>query len=94
MENSNNISIFVNPNIASRDFIGVNGTFNGKIRVFGDKLIEGIKTYEDIYLNKVYTPTGNVFTKPAHKLAQSNVNSYKSIIKQAGVTSSILSKIK
>ena len=94
MENSNNISIFVNPNIASRDFIGVNGTFNGKIRVFGDKLIEGIKTYEDMYLNKVYTPTGNVFTKPAHKLAQSNVNSYKSIIKQAGVTSSILSKIK
>ena len=57
MENSKNILTMINPYISEKDFTTIDGTFHGKIRVFGDKLVKNLKKYERKYINREYVPT-------------------------------------
>lgn len=94
MENSNNITILVNPFIAEKDFITYDGLFHGKIRVLGDKLLQNLNMYESKYLSRSYTlATMNDNNKSLilpHKLANNNIQSYKNMIKQAGISPYLL----
>ena len=97
MENSNNLGIMINPYISEKDFVTIDGNFHGKIRVFGDKLVGNLDNYENKYLARTYTPsteTSAIKPAPAHKLAKSNIDSYKALIAQAGLTPSILRNFK
>ena len=50
MESSNNITVRVNPFISDKDFLSHNGTFHGKMRIFGNKLINTLDDFERKYL--------------------------------------------
>lgn len=90
MEGSNNITIMVNPYISDKDFLTHDGVFHGKIRMFSDKLANNLDYFENKYLCKKYTAvsnnSSNVPLITPIKLATSNLNSYKEMIKQAGVS--------
>ena len=94
MENSNNITIMINPYISDKDFVTFDGKFHGKMRVFGDKLVRNLDNFEDKYLRRTYTYTQNDTTNSSLitpiKLAKNNINSYKTMIAQAGVSPYIL----
>lgn len=94
MENSNNITIMINPYISDKDFVTFDGKFHGKMRVFGDKLVRNLDNFEDKYLRRTYTYTQNDTINSSLitpiKLAKNNINSYKTMIAQAGVSPYIL----
>ena len=93
MENSSNISILVNPYISNKSFVDTNGVVHGKMRVYGNKLVDNLDTFESKYLLRNYT---NVLanTKESSKIsavvparvAESSIKSWTSIVKQAGLT--------
>ena len=94
MESSNNITVMVNPFISDKDFLSHNGTFHGKMRIFGNKLINTLDDFERKYLCRKYTLINSSSTNKnlmaPIKLANSNITSYKNLIKQAGVSPYIL----
>lgn len=92
MESSNNITILINPYIANKDFSSFDGTFHGKMRVYGDKLINNLDKFEDKYLRRTYTHSSQTAKKnySAYKVAKNNINSYKDLIKQAGISPYII----
>jgi hypothetical protein len=93
MENSSNISILVNPYISNKSFVDTNGVVHGKMRVYGNKLVDNLDTFESKYLLRNYT---NVLanTKESSKIsavvparvAESSIKSWTSIVNQAGLT--------
>ena len=94
MEGSSNITIMMNPYISEKDFVTHDGTFHGKMRVFGDKLAKTLDKFESKYLCRVYTPVAensvNKSLITPIKLTTNNINSYKDMIKQAGVSPYLL----
>lgn len=94
MESSSNITVMVNPYISDKDFLTHDGTFHGKIRIFGNKLTDTLDKFESKYLCRSYTKASSTSTNTSLitpvKLANSNILSYKSLIKQAGVSPYLL----
>lgn len=93
MESSQNITIMINPYISDKDFSSFDGTFHGKMRIFGDKLVKNLDKFEDKYLRRTYTygtADEHQSLMMSHKLAKNNISSYKTMIKQAGVSPYIL----
>ena len=90
MENSNNMSIMINPYIAEQAYVDSNGEIHGKMRIFGNKLLKNLEKFEEKYLRRKYNGTTSTVQKVqaslAAKLAQSSINSWKDIVKQSGVT--------
>ena len=89
MENSNNITMMFNPYISEKDFMSFDGVFHGKMRVFGQKLVQRLDDFEDKYLRRVYKNIANndeTGSKNPHKIAKHNILSYKAMIAQAGVS--------
>ena len=89
MENSNNIAMMFNPYISEKDFMSFDGVFHGKMRVFGQKLVQRLDDFEDKYLRRVYKNIANndeTGNKNSHKIAKHNILSYKAMIAQAGVS--------
>lgn len=95
VENSNNLNILMNPYIANKTFIDLDGNIKGKIRVFGDKLLKNLELYEKKYLchntaNTTETSTTsnkkNVSALIPATMARSSINSWASLVKQAGIT--------
>lgn len=50
VENSKNLNVLMNPYIANKTFVDLDGNIKGKIRVFGDKLLKNLELYEKKYL--------------------------------------------
>jgi hypothetical protein len=100
VENSNNITLLINPYIAEKAFVDTDGVLHGKIRVHGQKLLNNLKNYGDKYLRRDYTDLYSnspenverqkVNAIVASKLAKSSILSWKTLSEQAGVSADIL----
>lgn len=100
IENSNNITLLINPFIAEKAFVDTDGVLHGKIRVHGQKLLNNLKNYGDKYLRRDYTDLYSnspenverqkVNAIVASKLAKSSILSWKTLSEQAGVSADIL----
>ena len=98
MENSSNLSILINPYISNKAYVDTDGVIHGKMRVYGTKLVENLDKFERKYLLRDYTNvTSNVSSTtqkisavvPA-RVAQSSIQSWKSIISQAGISPELI----
>ena len=83
-EGSKNITIMVNPYIAERIHIDINGKLRGKIRTYSSKIVDNYKMYEAKYLTK---STGiDAFTpKEAIKAAKLNIANWQILVNRVGV---------
>lgn len=95
VEPSSNLTVLMNPYIANKGFIDTDGFVHGKIRVLGNKLLGNLEHFERKYLLRNYTDINKNTINQKHKslsamipakLAYSSINSWKNMIKQAGVT--------
>jgi hypothetical protein len=95
VEPSTNLTVIMNPYIANKGFIDTEGRVHGKIRILGNKLLGNLETFERKYLLRNYIDTSVNTTNQKNKsisamvpakLAQSSIESWKKIVKQAGVT--------
>lgn len=84
-DSSNNIGIMVNPFISKTIATDVEGNLRGKVRVYGNKLVNNLNMFENGYTlreNSIVPQKGiDLFV-----LADTLFNSYADIIKQAGVS--------
>ena len=94
VENSNNLTILMNPYISTKTFVDLDGDIKGKIRVFGTKLLNNLEYFEQKYLRRDYSDISenvaytkkNVSAMVPATLAKSSINSWASMVKQAGVS--------
>lgn len=95
VEPSTNLTVIMNPYIADKGFIDTDGYVHGKIRILGNKLLGNLETFEKKYLLRNYIDTSKNTTIQKNKtisamvpakLAQSSIESWKNMVKQAGVT--------
>ena len=95
VEPSTNLTVIMNPYMAEKGFIDTDGYVHGKIRVLGNKLLGNLETFEKKYLLRNYIDTSRNTTSQKNKtisamvpakLAQSSIESWKQMVKQAGVT--------
>lgn len=97
VENSLNLSVLVNPHIAKSIYIDTNGNLRGKVRVMSSKLIENIDYYEGKYISAYRASNYDTSTArgllSSVKLAQSSINSWETLIKQAGVSATLLKSL-
>lgn len=94
-ENSSNMVFLVNPYISEKIFVDIDGNLHGKTRIFGKKLVDNLEFYEKDYLINnlsTTTATSDLTSILPIRIARSGIESYKSIIKQAGVTPYFLKK--
>lgn len=94
-ENSSNLIFLVNPYISEKIYMDLDGVLHCKARVFGNKLINNLDTFEKKYLIDNISSSNNYgdsrLIAPI-KLARSSVESYKSIVAQAGVSPYFIKK--
>ena len=100
VENSNNLTILMNPYIAEKAFVDIDGVVHGKMRVLGDKLAKNLDTYEAKYLLRDYVDLKSNDKVTAKKqavsaivparLAKSSIESWKTMVAQAGITPSLI----
>ena len=95
VEPSSNLTVLMNPYIANKGFIDTDGFVHGKIRVLGNKLLGNLEHFERKYLLRNFTDINKNTINQKHKslsamipakLAYSSINSWKNMVKQAGVT--------
>ena len=102
VENSKNLTIFMNPHIANRTFIDLDGNIKGKIRIFGNKLVGNLEKFERKYLcNNTANSDENASVGAVKKnvsamlpatMARSSINSWATMVKQAGITPKFIKK--
>lgn len=94
VENSNNLTILMNPYISTKSFVDLDGEIKGKIRVFGTKLLNNLEYFEQKYLRRDYSDISEnvAYNKKSISamipatLAKSSINSWAFMVKQAGVS--------
>ena len=94
-ENSGNMLFMVNPYISSKSFVDLDGVLHSKVRIFGEKLINNLDMFEKAYLiDAQYTSSAgsDVSLMSPIKLSRSSIESYRSLIKQAGVSPYFIKK--
>lgn len=94
-ENSGNILFMVNPYISGKSFVDLDGVLHSKVRLFGEKLIKNLDKFEEAYLiDSQYTSSAgsDVSLMSPIKLSRSSIESYRSLIKQAGVSPYFIKK--
>ena len=95
-ENSTNMIFLVNPYVSEKIFVDIDGNLHGKTRVFGKKLIDNIEFYEKDYLINnlsTSTATSDLTSMSPIRIAKSGIESYKSIVKQAGVSPYFIKRV-
>lgn len=94
VEDSSNLTVIMNPFIAKKSFVDTDGVIHGKMRILGSKLLNNLEWFESKYLLRNYTSISEN-TKYANKnisavvpamLAKSSIDSWATMVKQAGVT--------
>lgn len=95
VESSKNMTVMVNPHIASRINIDINGKLHGKVRFLSDKLVGNYEKYEAKYLNG---PVSEKFANDADitktiNLAISNIKNWANLVKRVGAPLGLLKTI-
>ena len=96
VEDSNNLSIMINPNITKKAYLDSNNNLHGKMRIFGTKLVDNLDMFEKKYLRNISlsaTPaTGSVSAVNIAKMAQMSIKAWEQKVAQAGVTPGFIKK--
>ena len=87
LETSKNMKVMVNPHIANKIHIDINGDLRGKVRVFSGKLLDTYRTYKNKYLaaevpSKVVEKTD--FSKRV-SYNRLNIENWKTLIERVGI---------
>ena len=102
LENSSNITILINPNIAKKSYIDADGIVKGKMRIYNNKLMNNLDMYEKKYLTRSYQQFDSN-TKERNKIyssyltakiAQSSINSWNTLAIHAGITPKMIKSFK
>lgn len=89
-EASKNITIMVNPYIANKIHIDINGKLRGKVRTYSTKLVENYKNYEKKYLsNSVSIPDASK-PKAAINAARVNIANWANLVNRIGIPLEVL----
>ena len=92
IESSKNMTLIVNPYIASKIHVDINGKLRGKIRFAASKLYENYSKYE-----KTYLATGVSISNPsvveAFKLANVNIKNWSNLVNRVGAPLNLIKKI-
>lgn len=94
-ENSGNILFMVNPYISNKSFVDLDGVLHSKVRLFGQKLVKNLDYFEKAYLiDAQFTSSAgsDVSLMSPIKLTRSSIESYRSLVKQAGVSPYFIKK--
>ena len=83
-EGSKNITVMVNPFIAERIHIDINGKLRGKVRTYSSKVVDNYKMYEGKYLAKS-TANTNYSAKGAITAAKLNIANWQTLVNRIGV---------
>lgn len=98
LENSTNISILINPYIAKNIFVDINNNLIGKVRVYSNKLVSNLQRLLAKYITGYTTAVSSInpdkTTQAPINAANSSINSWGQVVKQAGVSLGILDEIK
>lgn len=95
VENSNNLTVLMNPYISTKTFVDLDGNIKGKIRVFSNKLVSNLEKFEKKYLCRNTSNSTDATTSSSKKsvsamipatMARSSINSWATMIKQVGLT--------
>lgn len=82
-DGSKNISVMINPNIAERIHIDINGKLRGKVRAYATKLVNNYKYYESKYLAKS-TAYSSITAKDAITAAKLNIANWQTLVNRIG----------
>lgn len=87
LENSKNIKIMVNPTIANKIHIDINGNLRGKVRVFSGKLVDTYRTYKQKYLTSPVDSSVVEKTDFSKRVDfnRLNVENWKTLISRVGI---------
>ena len=96
LENSSNITILMNPYISEKGFVDLDGKLKGKIRIFSDKLLSNLETFERKYLCNNTSNSIEMINNSTKKkvisamipatIAKSSIDSWATLVAQAGLT--------
>lgn len=94
VEDSSNLTVIMNPFIAKKSFVDTDGVIHGKMRILGSKLLNNLEWFESKYLLRDYTSISentkysnkNISAVVPAMLAKSSIDSWATMVKQAGVT--------
>lgn len=91
-EGSKNLTVMINPHIAERIHIDINGKLRGKVRAYASKLVDNYKAYETKYLTKSVS-TSAFTAKEAINAAKLNVANWKTLVNRVGAPLELLLEI-
>ena len=91
-EGSKHITMIVNPHIADKIHIDINGKLRGKVRTYSSKLVDNYKFYEGKYLtNSISVPDST--PKTAINIAKVNIANWGTLVNRIGVPLEFLAEI-
>ena len=93
VESSKNMTIMVNPYIASRINVDINGILHGKVRFLSEKLVGNYKKYEQRYLAGRINSSTTYDIAYMMKIAKNNIEAWKTLVSRAGVSLEILENL-
>jgi hypothetical protein len=92
IESSKNLTMLVNPHLASKIHVDINGKLRGKVRFAASKLYENYSKYE-----KTYLATGVSIANPsvveAFKLASVNIKNWSNLVNRIGAPLNLITNI-
>lgn len=95
VESSKNMTVMVNPYIAAKIKIDINGVLRGKVRFLSTKLVENYSKYEQKYLAAPVSATianSSDLSKP-FKFAKNNIINWASLVSRIGAPITLLQTI-
>lgn len=94
IENSTNLTAIVNPYIAKNIYVDIDNELKGKVRVYSDKLVTNLQRLQTKYItgytSEISATSSDKTTIAPINAARANIDSWGTIIRQAGVSLSIL----
>ena len=87
LETSKNMKVMVNPHIANKIHIDINGDLRGKVRVFSGKLLDTYRTYKNKYLAAAVPSDVVEKTDFSKRVSYNrlNIENWKTLIERVGI---------
>lgn len=92
IDGSRNIAVMVNPYIANKIEIDINGVLRGKVRFFASKLVDNYRYYEKKYLEGSVSASTNSLLAPI-SAAKINIQNWQNLVQRIGVPLDLIDTI-
>lgn len=95
IESSKNMTVMVNPYIAAKIKIDINGVLRGKVRFFSTKLVDTYAMYEKKYLASPvkYSEMVSADTTKPFKTAKNNIANWATLVQRVGAPIELLQEM-